>query len=297
MQRTTRTFLTSAVVAFALAGGLTACTGSTDSGAGEDTKPGGATATGSAPPGKFRTLPEPCGAVSRDTLKELLPGATAASGSQDPGASPYEGEASETYDTDRRVGCSWTSATTLGSRQLSIDFERVVSYDSTVSDDRETEQLYAERADEAGVTASADPPDGEDPPQDGQGDRDGQAGEDAGPSESGGAPDGDRENGGAEGDEPGETRLPGSPSSEPSMPPRSLSGIGDAAFIDDELVTTESGRATHRDVTLVFRKANVLVTVEYSQSVADEYRTPDSAELQEQAQNVARQLAERFDDN
>lgn len=50
-------------------------------------------------------------------------------------------------------------------------------------------------------------------------------------------------------------------------------------------------------MTLVFRTANVLVTVAYSQSVADEYRTPESAELQEQAQNLARHLAEQFDDN
>jgi hypothetical protein len=85
-----------------------------------------------------------------------------------------------------------------------------------------------------------------------------------------------------------------SPSPKPSLPPRTLDGIGDDAFIDDRLKTAADGRGSHRDITLVFRTSNVLVTVEYSQSIADAQRTPVSAELQKYAKTLARQLAEQF---
>ena len=51
-----------------------------------------------------------------------------------------------TYDADRRVGCRWKSSTSLGSRHLHIDFQRVVSYDGDVSDEDKAAQLYADKA-------------------------------------------------------------------------------------------------------------------------------------------------------
>ncbi|MCF6524725.1 hypothetical protein [Streptomyces sp. JJ36] len=311
MQRRARTFATSAALAVALAGGLTACSSGGDGdGGGTDAEPGGSTATAAqAPPGRYQTLPEPCGTLETDQLEKLLPGAGTATGTGNgTEESPYEGEPTVTYDTDRRVGCSWQSATSLGSRSLTLDFERVVSYDAEVSDDEEAERLFAERAREAGVDAAAESPDpesagppGEAPTAEGGEDGDGTRRPGDGPGN--GAGDGSggsreaAEDGASAAEGPGETTLPEAPSDEPSLPPRTLDGIGDAAFLDDTLVTGDNGgRATQRDVTLVFRTSNVLVTVEYSQSVADEYRTPDSAELQEKAQQVAGQLAGQFDD-
>lgn len=298
MQPRARTFVTSAALVAALTGILTACTGSSGSGGdGSETQPGGGSASEApAAPGKYRTLPEPCGEVSLDTLEKMLPGAESGSGDDGSGSSaspsPYEGEASVTYDTDRRVGCTWQSATSLGSRHLAVDYERVVSYDPAVSDDEQSDQLYAERAQKAGVDPSADPAESEEP--EGGGETPG------GSEEPGGAtPDGGKGTGQSPGSDPSGSPSDApteSPSVDEALPSRTLDGIGDAAFLDDELVTSKSGRATHRDIKLVFRTANVLVTVEYTQSVADERRTPDSAELQERAQELARQLAGTFDD-
>lgn len=100
-----------------------------------------------APPGKYRVLPEPCGAVSASTLKSLVPD-----------ASDYAGEAELTYDTDRRVGCGWTGKTDEGNRYLHVDFLRVVSYDTAVSDETQATTDYDEKMTAAGIesaTASA----------------------------------------------------------------------------------------------------------------------------------------------
>jgi hypothetical protein len=292
VQRRARTTLTSAALAVAVAAGAAACTGGSGPGDEGATEPGATSSSAAAPrPGKYRTLPEPCGAVSRDMLEALLPGA--AEGSRDGGdadavdamsatPSPYEGEPSVTYDTDRRSGCSWENATTLGSRRLSVDFERVVSYDPEVSDDEQAELLYEQRVGEARLSASrapAEPSAGED----------GRTA-DAKPTPNGGS--GEE----ADGDEKEPVPVPSASASEEPPSPRTLDGIGDAAYLNDELVGTDRGRASQRNVTLVFRAANVLVTVEYSQSLTDEYRTPDRGELNGKAQDLARRLAEQFDD-
>jgi hypothetical protein len=314
VQRRARTRLAGAALALAVVGGLTACTGTS----GEDqtgTTPGDATAaTEPAPPGRFRTLPEPCGAVSRDTLEQLLPGAAARaeeeSDEENPAAtpSPLQGEAALTYDTDRRVGCTWQSTTSLGSRRLTVDFERVVSYDAEVSDDEQAELLFERRAEKAGVPpgdASGESPDADtETDAAGEGGGAGEDGEGGAEAMAGAAREGARA--ARSSDEPSDSPSPddekagepelGSPSPEPSLPPRRLDEIGDAAFIDDRLRTAADGRGSHRDIVLVFRTSNVLVTVEYSQSIADARRTPESAELQDHAQELARQLAERFTD-
>ncbi|WP_107401970.1 hypothetical protein [Streptomyces oceani] len=317
-------FVTSATLVTALVGGLSACTGS--SGAGGDSgdpKPGDSSATpASAPSGKYRTLPEPCGAVSVDTLEKMLPGETADSQDDDPGSitdpppeaspSPYEGEASVTYDTDRRAGCTWKSTTSKGSHHLSIDFERVVSYDPDISDDEQSEALYAKRAEKAGVDPSAEPSelpsdspspssssssssDSSDSPKSSE--TSGSSGSQKS-SEDTESSKGDRKSGDT-GQRSGETpqTVPPSPGTSAStLAARTLDDVGDAAFIDDELTTTGSGVATRRDVQLTCRTANVLVTVKYSESAGDGHRAPDSAELQEQTEDLAQQLVDTFDD-
>nr|WP_206322268.1 hypothetical protein [Streptomyces sp. HNM0575] len=325
-----------------LSGGLTACTGSSGQGSGSDTKPGNSSSAGPpAQPGKYSTLPEPCGAVGLGTLKKLLPGAEAAEGAggssdasgknddADPDSSPFKGQAIVTYDTDRRAGCRWKSATTLATRHLAVDLERVVSYDPAVSDDKQAQLLYDERAGQAEIPTDDDST----PPPDDGGDADG--GDDQGTggdtgdggksddkssdknsdagdgkggdkSKSGGADAGG--DGGGDGNDEGEKSDSGSAAANESgggpdasqspdedLSPRMLGDIGDNAYIDDQLDTGDSG--VHRDITLVFRSANVIATVRYDQWLTDKRRTPDSAELQEKARNVAAELAAGFDDN
>ncbi|WP_051831569.1 hypothetical protein [Streptomyces violens] len=104
----------------------------------------------------------------------------------------------------------------------------------------------------------------------------------------------------AEGDSPGSPSSSGSPdpsgssgSGSPddaaSLAPRPLADLGDAAFLDDALVTADSG--LHRDVTVVFRSSNVIVTIEYDQWSTDKSVLPDRRELQEKARALAAELA------
>jgi hypothetical protein len=288
-----RTSVTGAALAVVLAGGVAACSGSDqDSGSGDGDNSGEAASTAQvAPPGRYHTLPEPCGAVGQDTLAKLFPGVdpdTAqgdGDGSDDdastaPSSSPYGGEPDVTYDTDRRVGCSWQHNTTLGSRRLSVDFERVVSYDTTVSDDEEATRLFAERADTVGLATG----------DDGSAEESADRGAEAQGTE-GAQGDAAQDSPSADDDSPGPDPS-GSTGAEPA--PRLLDGIGDSAYLDDDL-SGDAGSA-RRTVTLVFRTANVLVTVEYTEAMTDGHRVPASAELEDKAQDLARKLVGRFDD-
>jgi hypothetical protein len=313
--RRARTYGTGVSLVVMLSLGLTACSGSSDDGTGGDSKPG--TSTPAAPPaepGKYSTLPDPCDAVGHGTLKRLLPGAEAveASGAKNPGASasPFEGEPAVTYDTDRRAGCRWKSATSLATRHLSVDLERVVSYDPAVSDDEQAQQVYDERASSAGFPTGGDgsstPPESEQGEQgdeggqsekDGSDEQDGQSTKNAEKKSAKNAAGSEKPDSGKN-DQPAdeeEEAAGASPSPEEELAPRILDDIGDNAYIDDQLDTSDSG--VHRDITLVFRSANVLVTVKYDQWLTDKRRSPDSAELQEKARSVAEELAADFDDN
>ncbi|MDG9705962.1 hypothetical protein [Streptomyces sp. DH37] len=317
MQR--KAYATGAALVAVLAVGSVGCTGGSGSGAAAaDSKPGTVgTAAATAPPGTYRDLPEPCGAVETDILRAMLPGAESASAQEegrDGVPAAYEGEQTVTYDNDRRVGCRWKSSTGLGSRHLLVDFERVVSYDPAVSDDERAVRLYEDMVLEAGIPVSP-------PSREGSRDAEGTAGDGAedaaeggGEAERAGSAGGSEEPGGSAGTgKPRETGEPSegggegaggtgepddvaTPQSTPGaeLAPRPLEGIGDAAYLDDELVTADSG--VHRDVTLVFRTGNVIVTVVYEQWVTDKRRLPDSAELQEKARKLADQLDGEFGD-
>lgn len=159
MQRKAYVSGTAALLAALLAG----CTsGSGSDGATDDANPGDAgTATVAAQPGKYRTLPEPCGAVGHDTLDALLPGIARIT-DPDQREKAYEGEAALTYDTDRKVGCRWKVESADATDRLSVDFERVVSYDNAVSDDDQAQKLFGEQESAADLPApsgsSAPPP-------------------------------------------------------------------------------------------------------------------------------------------
>ncbi|WP_431042882.1 DUF3558 domain-containing protein [Streptomyces sp. P1-3] len=296
----------------------------------QDGKPGPGGRTATAEPGKYQNLPEACGAVSRKTLKTLLPGADEES--EEAAEKVYAGEAAVTFDTDRSVGCRWKLETPEGSRHLTLDFERVVSYDPEVSDDDRALAVYGRKAAAAHVPDAARPPaSGADDERDETDEADetkrgGETGDGAGKkkrSPSGtptGSPSGpsagsgggtDDDSGAASGsdDDPGADDGPGSGGSDDAdddagaeggdsdddaetAAPRLLDDLADDAFLDDKLATADSG--VHRDITVVFRSSNVIVTIEYDQWSSDKAHIPASAELQENAEDLAHELTGRF---
>ncbi|MDX6355498.1 MAG: hypothetical protein QOF98_2401 [Streptomyces sp.] len=261
---------------------LGACTGGSaaDGSAADSKSTTVGTTTSPLPPGKYQTLPQPCTSVSPDTLKKLIPG-----------AADYTGKESLTYDTDRLVGCSWASTTSDGTTSsLAVDLERVVSYDPAISDEVQAETDFDQKAEAAQIplasssdSATPTTSSGGTSTATGTGTATGTAattsglGTDSGtstatPTDSSGTPD-------------------------PDLAPRLLSGVGNAAFIDDVLTEAAAGAKTgpRRDVTLVFRTANVVVTVTYIQTAPSDGQAPRSSDLQEGAQNVAGQLESRIE--
>lgn len=275
MQRKAFVSGTAALLAALLAG----CTGGSGSGGSTDnSNPGDAgTATVAAQPGKYRTLPEPCGAVSHDTLGSLLPGIAQLT-DQTQREKAYDGDATLTYDTDRKVGCRWKVESTAATDHLFVDFERVVSYDNSVSDDSQAEKIFAGKQTDTGLPA---------------------------PSASGST-----ETGTGTGTEPmgkatssASTASPsatpsgsGSPSASPTATPsdlqsRALTDLADEAFLDDTLSSSGS-TAKQRTVTVVFRTSNVIVTIEYAEQPTTVTAVPDSQEMQDRARKLAAQLAD-----
>ncbi|MEU8564281.1 DUF3558 domain-containing protein [Streptomyces cyaneofuscatus] len=267
----------------ALAVGCSA--GSDGSATDADSKPGGSTVT-TAPPGKYRTLPAPCRAVPGSTLKDLLPGVAELPRQQQEKA--LRGSPTITYDTDRKVGCSWKADAPDSTRNLSIDFERVVSYDPLVSDDDRARSLYVKKENAAELPGSSTP---------------GTAPEKGAPTSAGGGEKAQEKETGEAGDGKGSadpspsasadtsSGTPGTPGGGEDLRPRVVDGLGDAAFLDD-LLTRAGSTAQHRTVSVVFRTSNVIVTVRYGEQPALVTKVPDSKELQDKAQALARKLAE-----
>ncbi|MEW1648488.1 DUF3558 domain-containing protein [Streptomyces sp. NPDC091219] len=279
MQRKAYVTGTAALLVALLAG----CTsGATDSGTTDDANPGEAgSATAVAQPGRYRTLPEPCGAVGHDTLDSLLPGIQQITDPEQREAA-YAGDATLTYDTDRKVGCRWKVESADATDHLLVDFERVVSYDNAVSDDSQAQTIFATKE------AAADLPEPS-------------ASTTATPSESSSAStDPSPSSSSSASSASSSSSSPSSPSSTPSatssssaaaLQPRVLSGLGDEAFLDDALNSSGS-TAQQRTVTVVFRTSNVIVTVEYAEQPATVGVVPDSQKMQDRARKLAARLAD-----
>ncbi|WP_326814585.1 MULTISPECIES: DUF3558 domain-containing protein [unclassified Streptomyces] len=257
-------YVPGAALLAALVVGCSAGTGTDGSAA--DSRPGGPTASPAAPAGKYRTLPDPCRSVAHSTLKDLLPGV--AELPEDQQEKAYAGTASVTYDTDRRVGCTWKAEAPDSSRSLSLDFERVVSYDTSVSDDDRADEVYGKKEAAAHLPSSASDS-ASDSPSD---------------SPSASAPSDEETDGKSDDGATGATE---------DLQPRVLDNLGDAAFLDDLLIRAGS-TAQHRTVSVVFRTSNVIVTVQYTEQPALSTEIPDSKELQEKAQALARKLVDKF---
>ncbi|MFF0090310.1 DUF3558 domain-containing protein [Streptomyces canus] len=259
-------------VAALLAALLAGCTGSSGGGdPTDDANPGDAgTATAAAQPGKYRTLPEACGVVGQSTLDTLLPGIQQIA-DEDQRAKAYEGQASLTYDTDRTVGCRWKVEGTDATEYLSINFERVVSYDNAVSDDSRAEQVFAQTELQADLPVAATSSAVSDVEESGT------AGPTASPTATAS----------------GSASPSGSASASATptdLQPRVLDDLGDEAFLDDVLSNSGS-TAQQRKVTVAFRTSNVIVTIEYEEQPTTIGVTPDSKEMQDNARKLASQLA------
>ncbi|MFK3730481.1 DUF3558 domain-containing protein [Streptomyces sp. NPDC088090] len=289
-----------------VAGALTGCSAA---GTAEDVTvdaKAGAAAAPVAPPGRYRTLFEPCGAVPQATLRELLPGTAALADAER--AAALRGTAAVTYDTDRRVGCTWTADTEDGAHRLVLDVERVVSYDPTVSDAARAQEVYTRKQLAAGIAVPVTPTPTPTPPTTAP------TGPTTAPATAGGTAPGTTRTTAADG---GTTPVgaPSSPTASgttppgadapsantPSAPattglePRLLGGLGDIAFVGDTLGKA-GGNGHQRVVSVVFRTSNVVVTVEYRQRTSAAAAAPDSKELQDRAQNLARLLADRLEE-
>ncbi|MCH0563138.1 DUF3558 domain-containing protein [Streptomyces sp. MUM 2J] len=265
-----------------LAALLAGCTGGTgDGGSSDNSNPGepGA-ASAQAQPGKYRTLPEPCGVVSPATLDLMLPG-IAEIADEEQRDKAYRGTPILTYDTDRKVGCRWKVESTTATDHLYVDFERIVSYDNTVSDDSEAEQLFA------GQQAAADLPE---PAGSASG-----TDASAAPSATSSAPVGPVPSASPPASASGSSSASSSPSSSPSssedLRPRVLDDLGDEGFLDDQLSPSGS-TAKRRKVTVAFRTSNVIVTIEYEEQPATTAAEPDSKEMQDKARKLAARLAD-----
>ncbi|WP_030985921.1 hypothetical protein [Streptomyces sp. NRRL S-1813] len=294
------------VVAAALAAGLTGCTGSSSpDGDAADAKSGGAaTSSPAAEPGRYQTLPEACGLPSRGVIRRMLPGDDQPlSGTE--AQKVYGGQADITYDTDRRVGCRWTRETTAGTRHLGLDIQRVVSYDSAVSDDDKAQAIYGKKELAAEIppggagspSPAAPSPSASKDKDKGEGvvtnDATDKSATDKSAAGKSSADAKGKTPSGSPSQKSGQSTDPSTdPSADPSgsTAPRVLDDLGDAAFLNDKLVTADSG--VHRDVTVVFRTSNVIVKITYDQWSTDKTMLPDSQELQDKARSLATELSD-----
>ncbi|MEV5848054.1 DUF3558 domain-containing protein [Streptomyces sp. NPDC048179] len=278
MQRKAYVTGTAALLAALLAGCTSGSSGGDDT---SDKNADTSTSTVAAQPGKYRTLPEACGAVSHDTLDSLLPGIAQIT-DEEQRDKAYAGDATLTYDTDRKVGCRWKVESSDATDRLSVDFERVVSYENAISDDTEAQTIYTQMEAAADIPESASPT------------ASASASESESDSPSGSPSSSVSPSASATPTASGSGSASGSPSASTTpaaLQPRTLADLGDEAYLDDQLSASGS-TAEQRTVTVVFRTSNVVVTIEYEEQPMATGTVPDSKEMQDRAQNLAAQLAE-----
>ncbi|MFF3020068.1 DUF3558 domain-containing protein [Streptomyces sp. NPDC057939] len=282
--------------------GLSGCTDGNGGGA-SDQKNGGSTAA-PAQPGKYRSLPQPCKAADGKPLKAMLP--TSDSLTLEARERLYEGIADASYDGDRHVGCRWNSQVPEGTLLLSVNFERVVSYDRvTTSDDDKAHEVYVNRLTAAqlpfpgpATTPGASPgtpgtnPSGSPAPG---GPSAPSATPPAAPSTAPSAAPSTTPSTGPASPSASSSGSP-SPSNSPELGSRVLEGLGNEAFLDDKLSAAGATAAQARTVRIVFRTSNVIVTVEYSVQPTGPAAVPPSTETQDKTRLLAEALVERFNE-
>ncbi|MFJ9792021.1 DUF3558 domain-containing protein [Streptomyces globosus] len=272
--------------------GLTGCTGGGGGGADTDSKSGDSSPS-PAPAGKYRSLPSPCRSVDAKRLRAMLPAAPGLT--EEDRERIYAGAADTSYDADRHVGCRWSAQTPEETRLLSVGFERVVSYDRTaMGDDDKARQVYVRLLTDARLPFPGPAATPGAPATPGAAPASSPAAPPASPPASPPpAPTGAPPASGSP--------APGSGAPTPSPSPselgsRVLEGLGAEAFIEDKLGAAGASAAQSRTVRVVFRTANVIVTVEYSVQPAVPGAVPSGTETQDKARQLAQALVERFSD-
>ncbi|MFJ2722363.1 DUF3558 domain-containing protein [Streptomyces sp. NPDC087437] len=275
-----------ALLAALLLGGCTG--GSSSDGRADNANPGGSDATtAAAQPGRYRTLPEACRAVGHNTLDSLLPGIKQIM-DVDQRDKAYEGQATLTYDTDRKVGCRWKVESSDATDHLSIDFERVVSYDNTVSDDSQAQSVFAAKR----AAAHLPEPTATENSASTTESRTASGAGSASPSGSGsGSTPPSSPSPSASSPSPDSSSSASGDAASADLQPRLLSDLGDEALLDDALGSSGS-TAQQRTVTVAFRTSNVIVTIVYEEQPATVGVVPDSKEMQDKARKLAARLAD-----
>ncbi|KPI06839.1 hypothetical protein OK074_4020 [Actinobacteria bacterium OK074] len=265
-----------------LAALLAACTGGSGSNdSTDDSKAGDSTTSATAAqPGRFTTLSDACTSVGHSTLDSLLPGLKKIS-DEEAQDKAYAGTATLTYNNDRRSGCSWKAESSDATDRLLVDFERVVSYDAAVSDDTASARVFAAKQDAADIpktTASSSS----------SSSTSSSSAETSSSSGSSGTASATPSSPTPSDSSSASATAPATPSGTPTaLQPRTLGSLGDEAFLNDELSSSDL-----RTVTVAFRTSNVIVTVQYAEQPTATGEVPDSEEMQGRAQNLAKQLAD-----
>ncbi|MCZ0994654.1 DUF3558 family protein [Streptomyces noursei] len=144
--------LTCAAVPMLLVAG---CSGSDSKSSGDSTPSGSSSAAASTAPSptvaaaKFKKLPNPCTAFSKDTIDKLLPKVKDAAGSQ-----------GKSTDPTVRGACSWTSSDEQGVdgtqfRWLDVAFQRYDSDPSVGSGEKRATDFYTQQINDAKGTQGA----------------------------------------------------------------------------------------------------------------------------------------------
>ncbi|NGO15387.1 DUF3558 domain-containing protein, partial [Streptomyces sp. HC44] len=76
-----------------------------------------------------------------------------------------------------------------------------------------------------------------------------------------------------------------------ALQPRVLDDLGDEAFLDDALSSSQQ-----RTVTVVFRTSNVLVTIQYIEQPTSITDVPSSEDMQDRVRELAEQLDETLNE-
>ncbi|GGV65672.1 hypothetical protein GCM10010277_73150 [Streptomyces longisporoflavus] len=281
-------------VAALIAALLAGCTGGGAlGGEADDSKPGETgTTTAAAEPGKYRTLREPCSQVETGTLDSMLPGLREMT-DEEQREKAYEGVPTVTYDTDRRVGCRWKVESSDATHHLLVDFERVVSYDTAVSDDTRATEVYSSKVQKAHLPEPSATVPVDDEQEEGSDTAEPSEDAASGADKSGKGDEKDSGKGAGDADDSASGGAPTGAATPPGLEPRALEDLGDEAFLDDAL-TTAASATRHRTVTVVFRTSNVIVTIEYDEQPGRRTDIPDSKEMQDKAQELAGTLADKF---
>jgi hypothetical protein len=150
-QHIARLLVCAAVPVILVAGCTSSSSTGSDSAAAKNGASPAASTTSASPsptlrPGKYAKLPGACGAITRKTVKSLVPKAKSASG-----------DAARSSDTNSRGGCSWNGLNGFQYRWLDVSLQRFDSVAGIGSADTQATKRYQEQVGGARTVKGAKP--------------------------------------------------------------------------------------------------------------------------------------------